>query len=85
MKTASYFIASLATALLNTLFFMTCIIVFFWSNDTFISTMAGESLPTNAIWPFLVAFVGVNGVVEAAVNFIAAGTVSKVLSKTVNK
>ena len=47
--------------------------------------MAGESLPTNAIWPFLVAFVGVNGVVEAAVNFIAAGTVSKVLSKTVNK
>lgn len=85
MKTASYFIAALATALLNTFFFMSCIIVFFWNNDTFISTMAGSQLPTNAIWPFLVAFVGVNGVVEAAVNFIAAGTVSKVLSKTVNK
>ena len=83
LKTAPYFIASLATALLNTLFFMGCIILLFWSDSTFISTMSGWNLPTDAIWPFLVAFIGVNGCVEAAVNFIAAGTVSKVLSKTI--
>lgn len=85
MKTAPYFVASLATALLNTFFFISCIIIFFWSNDTFISTMAASQLPTNSIWLFFVAFVGVNGAVEAAVNFIAAGTITKVLSKAINK
>ena len=83
MKTAPYFAAALATALLNTIFFMSCVIVFFWKSDTFISTMASYNLPTDAIWPFLIAFIGLNGCVEAAVNFIAAGTISKVLSKTV--
>lgn len=85
MKTAPYFVASLATALLNTFFFISCIIIFFWSNDTFISTMAASQLPTNSIWLFFVAFVGVNGAVEAAVNFIAAGTITKVLSKAIHK
>ena len=84
MKTAPYFAASLATALLNTFFFISCIIIFFWSNDTFISAMS-VSLPTNSIWLFFVAFVGVNGAVEAAVNFIAAGTITKVLSKAIHK
>lgn len=85
MKTAPYFVASLATALLNTLFFIGCIILFFWSNGTFLSTMAASQLPTNSIWLFFIAFVGVNGAVEAAVNFIAAGTITKVLSKAINK
>lgn len=85
MKTASYFIGSLSTALLNTFFFMLCIIVFFWHSDTFLSTMTSWSLPTDSIWVFLVAFVGVNGVVEAVVNCIAAGTIAKVLSRVVNR
>lgn len=83
MKTAPYFIASLATAVLNTLFFMLCIIQFFWKNDSFLTTMGSWQLPTDSVWLFLLAFVGINGVVEALVNFIAAGTVSKVLSKLV--
>lgn len=85
MNTAPYFAASLATALLNTFFFISCIIIFFWSNDTFLSTMAASQLPTNSIWLFFIAFVGVNGAVEAAVNFIAAGTITKVLSKAIHK
>lgn len=85
MKTASYFIGSLSTALLNTFFFMLCIIVFFWHSDTFLSTMTSWSLPTDSVWVFLVAFVGVNGVVEAVVNCIAAGTIAKVLSRVVNR
>lgn len=83
MKTAPYFIASLATALLNTIFFITCIVVFFWKNDTFLTTMGSWQLPTDSLWLFFVAFVGLNGLVEAIVNFVAAGTVSKVLSKVV--
>ena len=80
MKTASYFIASLATALLNTIFFVLCIIIFFWSNGTFLSTM-GASMPIDNLWVFIVAFVGLNGLVEAIVNCIVAGTVSKVVAK----
>lgn len=83
IKTAHYFIASLCTALLNTTFFILCIIQFFWKNDTFLTTMGSWQLPTDSIWLFFVAFVGLNGLVEAVVNFIAAGTVSKVLSKVV--
>lgn len=85
MKTVSYFIGSLSTALLNTFFFMLCIIVFFWHSDTFLSTMTSWLLPTDSVWVFLVAFVGVNGVVEAVVNCIAAGTIAKVLSRVVNR
>lgn len=83
MKTAPYFIAALTTALFNTLFFVLCIVEFFWKNDTFLTTMGSWQLPTDSVWLFLIAFVGLNGIVEAIVNFIAAGTVSKVLSKVV--
>lgn len=83
MKTASYFIASLATALLNTIFFMLCIVIFFWFNGTFLSTMNSWALPTDGLWVFFVAFVGVNGLVEAIVNCLAAGTVSKIVSKAI--
>ena len=84
MKNASYFIASLATALLNTIFFMLCIVIFFWYNGTFLSTMNSWALPTDGLWVFFVAFVGVNGLVEAIVNCLAAGTVSKIVSKAIH-
>ncbi len=83
MPVASYFIASLTTALLNTIFFILCIVVFFWASDTFLSTMNGWSMPTDNLWAFFVAFVGLNGLVEAIVNCIVAGTVSKVVAKAI--
>lgn len=76
-KIVSYFAASLSTALLNTLFFMLSIIIFFWNNDSFISQMNSWNITTDSIWLFLVAFVGLNGVVEAIVNFIVGGALSK--------
>ena len=85
LKTASYFIASACTALFNTIFFIGCIIIFFWHDDTFLSTMTSWSIPIDGLWVFFIAFVGVNGAVEAIVNCIAAGTVSKVLSKVVGQ
>ena len=83
LPVASYFIASLTTALLNTIFFIFCIVAFFWASDTFLSTMNGWSMPTDNLWAFFVAFVGLNGLVEAIVNCIVAGTVSKVVAKAV--
>ena len=62
---------------------MLCIVIFFWFNGTFLSTMNSWALPTDGLWVFFVAFVGVNGLVEAIVNCLAAGTVSKIVSKAI--
>ena len=79
-RVVSYFIASLSTALLNTLLFMTAIVVFFWHNDSFLATMAEWKLPTDSLWIFLVTFVGLNGVVEAITNTVLGGAIAKAVS-----
>ena len=73
-KMASYTITSLCGALLNTLFFMTALIVMFGQSQ-FILDMQGEM----NIFAFVVAFVGLQGAIEAAVCFIVAAAISKVL------
>lgn len=84
-KVASYFAASLSTALLNTLFFMLFIVVFFWKDAGFIGKMAEWKISTDTVWVFLVGFVGINGVVEAIVNFIAGGAVAKAVKVITEK
>lgn len=84
-KVASYFAASLSTALLNTLFFMLLIVVFFWKDAGFIGKMAEWKIATDTVWVFLVGFVGINGVVEAIVNFIAGGAVAKAVKVITEK
>ena len=83
-RVISYFVASLSTALLNTLFFMTAIVVFFWHNDSFIATMTEWKLPTDSLWIFLGTFVGLNGVVEAIANTVLGGAIAKAVSKAVS-
>lgn len=78
-KIVSFYVASLSTALLNTLFFMGFLVIFFWHNQNFIGQMNEWGMNTEKLMPFLVAFVGLNGVVEAAVNFILGGTIAKIL------
>ncbi len=82
-KIASYFVASLATALINTVLFVGCVILFFWKNPTFISTMGEWGMATDTLWAFIVALVALNGVVEAAVTCIVGGAVGKTLHKFV--
>ncbi len=84
-KVVSFFAATLSTALLNTIFFMGAIVLFFWQNDAFLGKMGEWGIPTNSVWAFLVAFVGVNGVVEAVVNCLLGGAIGKALMKFVNK
>ncbi len=79
-KIASYGISSLCGALLNTILFMTCIVVFFWKNGDFLTTMKDWKLPTATAWKFLIAFVGVNGLIEACVTFVVGGALAKVLA-----
>ena len=76
-------VSSLLGPLYNTLFFMGTLVGFFYNTD-YIQQMATVLGTANPI-TFVVAFVGIQGLVEAAVCFIIAGIVSKNLYKVVNK
>ncbi len=84
-KVVSFFAATLSTALLNTIFFMGSIVLFFWQSDAFLGKMGEWGYATDSVWAFLVAVVGVNGVVEAVVNCLLGGAIGKALMKFVNK
>ncbi|PWM46181.1 MAG: ECF transporter S component [Clostridiales bacterium] len=68
------FVASLSGALLNTILFCVTLILLFW-NTEYIQSLA-SGLP---VFPFLAAFVGVNGLIEAAVCFVIGSAVCKAL------
>ncbi|NLZ45526.1 MAG: ECF transporter S component [Clostridiales bacterium] len=81
-------VSSTFGALLNTIFFMLSIYVLFWNNNSFISKMTEWGLPVGSFAKFLIAFVGINGVIEAAVCLVAGTAISKallVLNKKVAK
>ena len=76
-KFLSYLVANVSSALLNTLFFVGMTIILFWSNATFVETMAGYGLNTDNIALFFIAFVGTNGLIEAIVCAVLGTAVSK--------
>ncbi len=69
--------ASLIGPLLNTFFFMTLLLMFFYNTD-FIQGIAGQ-LGTTNIFAFVLAFVGINGLIEAIACFVLGAAVSKAL------
>ena len=73
---APYGIASLCGPLLNTLFFMSSLIILF-GNSEFILGLKGNL----SIIKFVIAFVGINGLVEALACFVIATAISKALAK----
>lgn len=71
--------ASLAAPLLNTLFFMTALVLCFYNTElvqSFVSQL-GASNP----FTFVVLFVGINGLVEIICGFVVAFPCAKALSK----
>ena len=77
----SYEIACLAGPLLNTLFFMGCLVFFFY-NTEFIQNLA-VTLGTANPFAFVIAFVGLQGVVEAVACFVIATVISRNVHKFV--
>ncbi len=73
-KVWSYGAASLSAALLNTIFFMTTLILLFGNTD-YIKGFQGDM----SLIPFILAFVGLNGVVEAITTMILGGAISRAL------
>lgn len=82
-KKLAYYAASLAAPLLNTIFFMTCIVVFFFNTD-YIQKIA-DKLGTASPFGFVLGFVGINGVVEAIACFVVASAVSRALAAALKK
>lgn len=76
-KFLSYFVANIASALLNTLFFVGGVILLFWNNEAFISQMGQWGLDTSNIALFFIAFVSTNGLIEAIVCAVLGTAVSK--------
>lgn len=77
-KNGSYITASLACPLLNTLFFMSALVLIFYHTDYiqgFVETL-GVSNP----FMFVVAFVGVQGLIEAVACTVIASVVSRTLA-----
>lgn len=77
--TVSYFAGGLTGAFLNTLFFMSILILCFWNTDYLQSL--NESMGGLNPFAFVFAFIGINGLFELPASCVAGGIISKALSK----
>ena len=73
-KVVSIYISALSAPVLNTVFFVGFLLL------AFTPTMQQEYGMT-AVWPFIVAMVGINGIVEWATGFIVGGSVALALHR----
>ena len=76
-------IASLSVALLNTTLFMGSLVAFFW-NTEYIGGFK-ELLGKTNVFGFILAFVGVNGAIEAGVTCVVGGAIAVALVNTLFK
>ncbi len=70
-------LANLCAPILNTVFFMSALVLFFYQTD-YIQGFV-ESAGASNVLAFIVAFVGVNGLVEAALCFVVGSAITKAL------
>ena len=79
-RNTAYVVGAIAAPLLNTVCFMSALILFFGESDYIMGIRNGAEL-----WPFLVAFVGLNGVMEIVTTTIIAPPVASVIKKATQK
>ena len=86
-KTVSYYIGGIAAPLLNTLFYMTVLVVIFLNAPTLEAVLGEELLAKfhDNILLFVGAYVGAQALIEAAVGCIISGSICKVLWITMKK
>lgn len=81
LKKVSLALANLCCPLLNTLFFMGTLTVFFYQSE-YVQGIAATLGAKNPL-VFILLFVGINGLVEAAACFVAGSAISQALKKVV--
>ena len=80
-NTISYYIGGIAAPLLNTLFYMTVLVLIFLNAPT-LQALLGEELMAkfqDNILLFVAAYVGVQALIEAALGCVISGSVCKAL------
>lgn len=77
-KFISHAVACLACPVLNTLFFMSSLMIFFGGSELIQGFM--QTLGVFNPFLFVIAFVGINGAVEAGSCFVIATSISKILT-----
>ena len=82
-KTWSYFVGAISAPLLNTIFFMGNIILVFYNTEIDQNSVASKGALNPIAW--VVALVGVQGLIEAVAVCIIGGILAKVLSKVIRK
>ncbi len=80
-KKLAFWLASLSAPVLNTVFFMTLLLVFFGNSDYIMSLRAS----TDTLWAFILAFVGLNGVMEIVTTTFIAPPVAMAIKKVTKK
>ena len=83
LKKISVMLANLCCPILNTLFFMGTLTLFFYRTE-YIQGIA-PSMGAGNPFIFVILFVGVNGVVEAVACFVAGSAISQALKKVVKR
>lgn len=86
-KTICYYVGGIAAPLLNTLFYMTVLVVVFL-NAPNIAAVLGEELLyklQHNVVLFVAAYVGVQALIEAAIGCIISGSICKVLKVALKK
>lgn len=83
LKKISVMLANLCCPILNTLFFMGTLTLFFYRTE-YIQGIA-QSMGAGNPFIFVILFVGVNGVVEAVACFVAGSAISQALKKVVKR
>lgn len=80
-KTISYYIGGLAAPLLNTLFYMTVLVLIFLNAPTLQALLGAEMMAKfqDNILLFVAAYVGVQALIEAVVGCVISGTICKAL------
>ena len=82
-KTWSYFVGALSAPLLNTIFFMGYIILFFYNMEN-VQALVQSLGATNPL-QFVILLVGVQGLIEAVAVCVVGGILTKVLSRVIGK
>lgn len=82
-KTVSYYLCGIAAPLLNTLFYMTVLVLIFMNAPMLDAVLGPELMEVfqNNILLFVAAYVGVQALVEAIIGCVISGSICKILSK----
>lgn len=82
-KKAAFYIAGISCPVLNTILFMGTVVVLFYQTE-YIQTLVNTLGVTNP-FTFIIALVGIQGLIEAIVCGVISGTVSLTLAKVLKR